>query len=211
MKLLNDSGYLTGWLKVQTPAMVRFESKDNHRIMKWLMLEATSGGHLVQFPYSSKATRIGVPRTMPRWLLKIAKDGEPTEPVPVFSHLHSKEVLPDDHIESLCVPVCTHWTSATGGMELPLSLVPHFYVLSFAHSLDWFLHLTKPPQSGEVEGEAGKRTMRKVNKHVENLSNGQCRKQSQGQGCKGHQVAPIKTLPLGAKVLWLDGASDDTR
>lgn len=66
MKLLNDSGYLTGWLKVQTPAMVRFESKDNHRIMKWLMLEATSGGHLVQFPYSSKATRIGVPRTMSR-------------------------------------------------------------------------------------------------------------------------------------------------
>lgn len=43
---------------------------------------------------SSRTTQSRVPRTMPRWLLEISKEeicSLPGQPVPVFSHLHSRE------------------------------------------------------------------------------------------------------------------------
>lgn len=50
----------------------------NHRITAWLKLEGMSGDHLVKPLCSSRTTQRQLPRTIPRWLLIITKDGDPT-------------------------------------------------------------------------------------------------------------------------------------
>jgi len=44
--------------------------------MKWLWLEDTSGGYLVQTCCSSRDALRQLPRTMSRWLLDISMDGD---------------------------------------------------------------------------------------------------------------------------------------
>lgn len=48
----------------------------SQRIIAWLMLEMTSGGHLIQ-SLLSRATQIRVPRLTFRWLQKIYKEKMP--------------------------------------------------------------------------------------------------------------------------------------
>jgi len=64
-----------------------------------LRFERTSVVHMVKFPYSSRATYGPLPRTMPRWLPHISKDGDaatsPGKPVPVPGHPHSEKLFPD--------------------------------------------------------------------------------------------------------------------
>lgn len=48
-----------------------------HRIIVWLMLEGTSGGYLVQHPYSVRATYNMVPKTVSRQLLNTSEAETP--------------------------------------------------------------------------------------------------------------------------------------
>lgn len=48
---------------------------------EWLTLEGSSGGCLVEPCCSSRATQRRLPRTMPRWLLKISKDAPESSPL----------------------------------------------------------------------------------------------------------------------------------
>lgn len=48
---------------------------------EWLTLEGSSGGCLVEPCCSSRATQRRLPRTMPRWLLKISKDAPDSSPL----------------------------------------------------------------------------------------------------------------------------------
>jgi len=86
-QLANENGQLT-------KGHARF-----HRITEWSRLEGTSAGHLLQLPCSCRATYSQLLRAMSRWVLSISKDGDSTnlfwQPVPVFSHPHSKKVFPD--------------------------------------------------------------------------------------------------------------------
>jgi len=45
-----------------------------HKNTEWLRLEGTSGGHLVQHPWSGEATWSWLPRTVSRQLLNISKE-----------------------------------------------------------------------------------------------------------------------------------------
>lgn len=55
--------------------MTKISAHVFRRIMEWLRVEVTSGGHLVQLSYSNRNTRSRLLRTMSRWLLNVSKEG----------------------------------------------------------------------------------------------------------------------------------------
>lgn len=58
-----------------------------HEITKWLKLEETSQGHLLQFSCSRRTIYNRLTRTMSRWLLNLSKDADCTHSLSIKSYL----------------------------------------------------------------------------------------------------------------------------
>ena len=123
--------FIDNWVTEKSIILHFFTITMNHRMTKCLRLEGTCGGHLVQPPCSSRATYSWRPRTVPKWLLNISKDGDSTaslgslcqclvpptvrkcflmfrENLPCFSSYPKPNLLPLDTTEESLAPSPLH-------------------------------------------------------------------------------------------------------
>ena len=140
-----------------------------HRLMLWRVLpsesprEGTSGAHLVQPPHPSRATQSQLPRTMPRGLLSISKDGDSTTSLGNLCHPQSKKMFPDVQKEPpvfQVVPTAPgpgtehHWKEPGSILFAPLVLSLGTTEKSLAPS-SWHPLFRYSPSTWLLEGKGG--------------------------------------------------------